>query len=362
MDSSLKKEFKAFFPELVGMLTDHYIQKGLPTDFAERINYCLTTTLQNSRLHHGLAAVYASRVLVGNSINEEQKKETLLLGWMVELFQNAVLIWDDIMDNSHTRRGQPCWFRRPEVGMMAVNDAALQNSFISLILKKSFHGHRSYANMVDLFAKTGFTLQTGQLWEAVVGPQGEENMNLDRFSMEVYLSILFYKACYYGAYLPVALAMEYAELATNKNKAQSIALATAIGQYFQVQNDFLDVFGDPILTGKDGTDIQENKCAWVVCAALPRCTAEQREVLKDSYGKWDETHVERVKAVFKELGMEKVYQDYEEEQAKKIKQMIAAVDESEGLNSAVFTGIFSGAKKGREYHGIVRKMEADHAF
>lgn len=281
---------------------------------------------------------------------------------MVELFQDAVLIWDDIMDNSTTRRGQPCWFRRKEIGMMAVNDAALLISFINLLLKMHFSQHPSYANMVDLFAKTGFTLQIGQLWEAVVGPQGEENVNIDRFSMDQYLSILFYKACYYGVYLPVTLAMEYTELATEKNKAQAKELATSIGHYFQIQNDYLDIFGDPKLTGKNGTDIQENKCAWVICAALERCTVEQRQQLAECYGRLDESLVTKAKSVFKDVGIEQVYQDYEEQQSAKIKQMIAKIDETEGLKQAVFSGIFSGAKRGREYPGIVRKMEANYAF
>lgn len=173
--------------------------------------------------------------MIGENITERQKCETNLLGWAVELFQDSVLIWDDIMDNSTTRRHQPCWYRRPEIGMLAVNDGALMNSLIFWLLRKFFASHPSYFNMVELFHKANFTLQMGQLWDGLV-------VDMKRFSMDEYLSLLRYKACYYGVYLPITLAMEYCEISSDRNKSQVMDLAMDIGQYFQIQNDFLDVF------------------------------------------------------------------------------------------------------------------------
>ena len=46
-----------------------------------------------------------------------------------------------------------------------------------------------------------------------------------------------------------------------------------------LQDDFLDCFGDPAVTGKVGTDIEENKCSWLVVQALQRATPSQREIL-----------------------------------------------------------------------------------
>lgn len=47
-----------------------------------------------------------------------------------------------------------------------------------------------------------------------------------------------------------------------------------------VQDDYLDCFGDPALTGKVGTDIQDNKCSWLVVQCLQRVTPEQRQLLE----------------------------------------------------------------------------------
>jgi farnesyl diphosphate synthase len=55
-----------------------------------------------------------------------------------------------------------------------------------------------------------------------------------------------------------------------------------LGKFFQVQDDFLDCYGDPATIGKIGTDIQDNKCSWLVVQALQRVNAEQRVILEVS--------------------------------------------------------------------------------
>lgn len=65
--------------------------------------------------------------------------------------QAYFLVADDIMDNSITRRGQPCWYRVPEVGMVAVNDGIVLESCIYKLLKARFRGRPYYADLQDLF-------------------------------------------------------------------------------------------------------------------------------------------------------------------------------------------------------------------
>jgi len=47
-----------------------------------------------------------------------------------------------------------------------------------------------------------------------------------------------------------------------------------------MQDDYIDCFGDPKLTGKVGTDIEDNKCSWLIVQALSRADDEQRAALE----------------------------------------------------------------------------------
>ena len=109
-----------------------------------------------------------------------------------------------------------------------------------------------------------------------------------------------------------------------------------LGEYFQAQDDYLDAYGTPEMIGKIGTDIQDNKCSWLINQALQRCSAEQRTVLEENYGKKDGEAEGRVKQVYAELELDKVYKEFEEKRVGEIRSMIADCDEGEGLNREVF--------------------------
>ena len=65
--------------------------------------------------------------------------------------QGFFLVADDMMDGSTTRRGQPCWYQREDVGMTAINDAILLETCIYTLLHTHFHDQPNYLDTIDAF-------------------------------------------------------------------------------------------------------------------------------------------------------------------------------------------------------------------
>ena len=86
---------------------------------------------------------------------------------MIELLQAFILVLDDIMDSSITRRGQPCWYLMPNVGMIAVNDASMLESSTYLLLKRCFKSHPAYLDVVELFHEVSLQIELGQTYDVL---------------------------------------------------------------------------------------------------------------------------------------------------------------------------------------------------
>ena len=280
---------------------------------------------------------YAS--LLGRPLTEQEYFRSATLGWCTELLQAYFLVSDDIMDSSKTRRGSPCWYLVPQVGMIAINDSFMLESAIYLLLKKYFRQESCYVDLMELFHEVTFQTELGQLMDLLTAP--EDKVDLSSFSMEKFTFIVIYKTAYYSFYLPVALAIHLAGLATPKNLQQAKDILIPLGEYFQSQDDYLDAFGSPETIGKIGTDIQDNKCSWLINQALKRASPEQKAVLDANYGAKDAEKELRVKGVYAELKLDEVYKAFEEERVGEIRKLIGEVDEREGLKKSVFEGFLS---------------------
>lgn len=245
--------------------------------------------------------------------------------------QAYFLVADDIMDNSITRRGQPCWYRVPEVGLVAINDGIILESCLYRILKKHFSSMPSYVHLMDLFHEITHQTAHGQLLDTTTAPIG--TVDLTRYTISTYMRIVTYKTAFYTFYLPIACGMRLHGVEDPKAYETAEAICVAMGQYFQIQDDYLDCFGDPETIGKVGTDIEDNKCSWLVVQALDAATDDQKAVIEKNYGKADKKCVQAIKDLYRDLGLEQRFRDYESSSYEKL---IKDIEEQSDLPNNVF--------------------------
>lgn len=209
---------------------------------------------------------------------------------------------------------------------IAVNDSFILESCVYKILKKHFGNEPYYLQLVDLFIEVTRQTELGQLLD-LTSQSLDGTIDLSRFTLERYRQIVKYKTAFYSFYLPVALGLIVSGVTRKDLFDQAREILLIMGEYFQIQDDYLDCYGDPEVIGKIGTDIQDNKCSWLVVQALARATPAQRKVLEENYGRKDEANVQAVKALYREMGLEQIYLDYEEESYQQLQGLLSQVKE-----------------------------------
>lgn len=344
---SARDKFLGEFPELVQELKTALVGYGMPAEAIKWYEDSLNYNTPGGKLNRGLSVVDTYAILKGyksiDDLPSDVYKKVALLGWCIELLQAYFLVADDMMDQSITRRGQPCWYRVKDVGDIAINDAFMLEAAIYVILKKHFKQESYYVDLIELFHDVTFQTELGQLLDLITAP--EDRVDLTKFSLEKHSFIVTFKTAYYSFYLPVALAMYVAGVADPKDLQQAHDVLIPLGEYFQIQDDYLDCFGTPEQIGKIGTDIQDNKCSWVVNKALKLATPEQRKILDDNYGRKDAQCEALCKKLFQDLKIDAHYREYEEKVAQELKAKIATTDESRGFKGEVLTAFLNKVYK-----------------
>lgn len=321
------RHLMATFPDLVRDLTLEGIHKDVPL-INKHLSKCIQYNVPNGKKNRALMVPQTYKMLVSSSqLTEENLKLANVMGWCVEFLQAFFLVADDIMDGSETRRGQPSWYKKDHVGMTAFNDSILLEACIYSILEKHFRDQPYYLDVLHEFHRTTHHTAVGQSLDLLTSSMKTESgkCNIEEFDMKRYSAIVKYKTSYYSFYLPVALAMRMAGLENPSLYQQAQRILLEMGHFFQVQDDYLDCFGDPKVTGKIGTDIQDGKCSWMIVVAMQRATKEQKEILKASYGYDNAEKIATVKGIYTELKLQKVFKSFEEETHKDILEHISQI-------------------------------------
>ncbi|XP_012271868.1 farnesyl pyrophosphate synthase [Orussus abietinus] len=306
------REMMAVWPDVVRDLTDAGRHLDIP-DATKWMAKVLQYNTPGGKKHRGLSLVYAYRKLApAEELTEENVRLARILGWCTELYQAFFLLEDDIMDGSTTRRNQPCWYLHNGIGLAAINDGLLLEQAVYQLLRMHFKGKPCYLDLLETFHDITLKTTMGQSLDLLSTNFGKKP-NLDLFTMDRYNAIVKYKTAYYSFVMPVILAMYFAGVTDPEMHRQAKTILLEMGHFYQVQDDFLDCYGDPEITGKFGTDIRDGKCSWLIVVALQRATPSQKSILQECYGCDDPGKIGRVKQLYNDLGLPTTYTIYEEE-------------------------------------------------
>uniref|UniRef100_A0ACD5UVI9 Uncharacterized protein n=1 Tax=Avena sativa TaxID=4498 RepID=A0ACD5UVI9_AVESA len=273
------------------------------------------------KLNRGLSVIDSYMLLrEGTEVDDEDFYLACVLGWCIEWLQASALVLDDITDNAYTRRDNLCWYKLPTVGLSAINDGVLLKCHVQAILKRYFKEKFYFVDLMELWNEIGLQTAMGQMLDLITTHTGAKD--LARYRIQGYRRIVKYKTSYYSFYLPVACALllngaklsDYVEL---KN------VLIEMGVYFQIQDDYLDCFGDPQVIGKVGTDIEDYKCSWLIVQAMELANENEMKILYENYGKSSPECVGAVKNVYKELDLQDIFLEYE---SRVYKHLVSTID------------------------------------
>jgi len=195
-------------------------------------------------------------------------KEALPAALAVEVFHNFSLIHDDIMDDAPLRRGNETVHEKWDL-----NTGILSGDAMLILAYQYFEQYEPpvFRDLAKLFSKTAIQVCEGQQWDV-------DFENRDEVAIAEYLKMIEYKTA-----VLVAAAMKMGAIIANtttENCDLIYDFGLNLGLAFQLQDDYLDAFGDPATFGKQvGGDIIENKKTYLYLKAQEFSTAEQREEL-----------------------------------------------------------------------------------
>ncbi|KAJ1494973.1 isoprenoid synthase domain-containing protein [Baffinella frigidus] len=101
----------------------------IPAESKDYVKRMCVYTCHGGKMNRGMtvdATLSAVKESKGEKATDKEIFQAQVVGWCIEWLQACFLVLDDIMDDSITRRGHPCWYRNPDVKKKAINDGLHQ--------------------------------------------------------------------------------------------------------------------------------------------------------------------------------------------------------------------------------------------
>ncbi|MDD4645577.1 MAG: polyprenyl synthetase family protein [Bacteroidales bacterium] len=240
-------------------------------------------------------------MLMGCQLFSDDLKPALLPAVGIEMFHNFTLLHDDIMDKASMRRNLPTVHVKWDVNRAILSGDALAinaNIYIARCDKSIL------PEVLDVFNTTALQVCEGQQYdlnfETLPDVSEEEYLNMIRLKTAVLIAGSLQIGSIIGG-------------AESRWSSGIYELGCLIGMAFQLQDDYLDTFGNPVTFGKSiGGDILANKKTYLLIRARELANQEQLKILKKYFGieTFDPAEkIDRVKKVFIDLGVDKEIMD-----------------------------------------------------
>jgi geranylgeranyl diphosphate synthase, type II len=232
--------------------------------------------------------------LMGNELFDEINPDAWHVATAIELFHNFTLMHDDIMDAAPLRRGMQT------VHTKYGNNTALLGGDVMLVVAYDYINKISNTylhKVITLFNKTAREVCEGQQLD--MDYEKQQNISLDDYirMIELKTSVLLAASLQLGAILGGA---------SEGNRLHLYEFGRNLGIAFQIQDDYLDAFGDPEKFGKDvGGDIRQNKKTFLLIHALEAANTEQKKKLLQLMEENPADKVPRVLEIFKACNVDK---------------------------------------------------------
>ena len=239
--------------------------------------------------------------LMASEVFDTDYKLALPAAMAVEVFHNFSLVHDDIMDDAPLRRGQETVHEKWDL-----NTGILSGDAMLILAYQYFEQYEPavFRDLAKLFSKTALEVCEGQQWDVDFEQRND-------VTIPEYLKMIEYKTA-----VLVAAAMKMGAIVakTTQKEADFIYdFGLNLGLAFQLQDDYLDAFGDPETFGKQvGGDIIENKKTYLYLKAREFSSTEKASELEKLFTLHLDDNIEKIetaKAIFNESGASKATQD-----------------------------------------------------
>lgn len=223
--------------------------------------------------------------LMSAEVFDADYRKALPAALAVEVFHNFSLIHDDIMDDAPLRRGKITVHEK-----WNINTGILSGDAMLILAYQHFEEYepKIFRKLAKLFSKTALEVCEGQQYDV-------DFETRDDVTIPEYLKMIEYKTA-----VLVAAAMKMGAIVAQSSKENANLIydfGLNLGLAFQLQDDYLDAFGDPKTFGKQvGGDIIENKKTYLYLKAIEFSSKEQREVLMHLFSIQPDDNLDKINA------------------------------------------------------------------